>query len=91
MVPTMTEVLLEKKSNNNDKFLSIRNPEDMNPNLITKTIENDNHNHMIIEEADNNIERIETQKGPQTPPIIHENVELAKGPQTPDGKSSLYI
>ena len=82
MAPTMTEVLLEKKSNNND--LQIRGD-------LTKTIENDNTriNTMIIEEADNNverIERIETHKGPQTPPNIHESVELAKGPQTPDGK-----
>lgn len=80
MAPTMTEVLLEKKSNNND--LQIRGD-------LTKTIENDNTriNTMIIEEADNNverIERIETHKGPQTPPNIHESVELAKGPQTPD-------
>ena len=51
MVPTMTEVLLEKKSNNND--LQIRGD-------LTKTIENDNTriNTMIIEEADNNVERI---------------------------------
>ena len=51
MAPTMTEVLLEKKSNNND--LQIRGD-------LTKTIENDNTriNTMIIEEADNNVERI---------------------------------
>ena len=63
---------LEKKLSNNDKNNEI--------------VGNDNFSITVIEEADNNVEHIESHKGPCTPPQNnHESLDLAKGPQTPEG------
>ena len=63
---------LEKKLSNNEKNNEI--------------VGNDNFSITVIEEADNNVEHIESHKGPCTPPQNnHESLDLAKGPQTPEG------
>ena len=75
--PTMLSLakektLLEKKLSNNEKNNEI--------------VGNDNFSITVIEEADNNVEHIESHKGPCTPPQNnHESLDLAKGPQTPEG------
>jgi len=68
---------LEKKLSNNDKNNEI--------------VGNDNFSITVIEEADNNVEHIESHKGPCTPPQNnHESLDLAKGPQTPEDPMDDY-
>ena len=45
---------------------------------------------IAIEEVDNDVEHIESHKGPCTPPNLHESLDLAKGPQTPEGNTHFF-